>query len=317
MSAPEVSVVIPTRNRRERLRVAVRSALAQRNVELEVIIVDDASSDGSDAAIGGFDDPRVRSVRRAARGGVGAARNDGIERARGRWVAFLDDDDVWSPDKLSRQLAAARILGAGWAYGGEVVVDQELRVLAAPPPPEPEEVCRMLARYNSVPAGASNVVVGIDVLRRTGAFDPAMTTSEDWDLWIRLARDGPPARVTRPVVAISIHAGNASRDVDAMLREIEVIQRRYGLPVDRARHLRWAGWTALVDGRRRDARRYYLRAALAGDPSSAVRAAAVLVPGVSGRILRRGPAARSEGYVGEASAWLEEARTWLQISARA
>jgi glycosyltransferase involved in cell wall biosynthesis len=307
VSAPEVSVVLPTRDRADRMRLALRGALAQAGVELEVVVVDDASADGTREAVEAASDPRVRYVRRDRRGGVGAARNDGIDAAGGEWIAFLDDDDLWAPTKLARQLEAVRGSGRGWAYAGEVLVDAEMRVLGGAPPAPPEEVLRRLERYNAVPAGASNVLVSEEVLSRAGGFDPSLTNAEDWDLWIRLARLGPPAWVRDGLVAVAVHPGNASRNMPVMLEAVEVVAARYGLKLDRPRHLRWAAWTAMLDGRRLEAARFYLRAAQAGDPASIARAAAALAaPGLASRRTRRAP---------RADRWLEEASAWIRTFA--
>jgi glycosyltransferase involved in cell wall biosynthesis len=307
VSSPDVSVVIPTRDRVDRLRLALRAALAQAEVALEVVVVDDASTDETRSAVEATADPRVRYVRRDGRGGVSASRNDGIETAGGTWIAFLDDDDLWAPTKLSRQLAAARISERGWAYAGEVVIDAELHVLGGAPPAPPEEVVRMLERYNAVPAGASNVIVAADMLSRAGGFDPSLTNAEDWDLWIRLARLGPPAWVRDGLVAITVHPGNASRNMPGMLDAIEIVAARYGVPLDRARHLRWAAWTSMLDGRRAEAAGYYLRAARAGDPTSIARAAAALAtPRLASRRARAAT---------DAGRWLEEASAWIRTFA--
>jgi glycosyltransferase involved in cell wall biosynthesis len=300
MTPPEVSVILPSRNRSRRLGVALRTALGQHDVTLEVVVVDDGSTDDTAAVASAVGDPRVRYVRRDDPGGVSVARNVGIGEARGRWIAFLDDDDVWAPTKLSRQVAAMVAQGRTWSYAGDVLVDADLRIVAGSPPPPPEEVVRGIERHNSVPAGASNVVVGSDLLAQVGAFDPTLTIGEDWDLWIRLARSGSPGWVRSPLVAISQHGSNASRDADAMLAQLDVIARRYGLRVDRARHYRWAAWLALLEGQRGRAIRYYLRAVGAGDPRSLARAAvAAMWPRAATR------RARSDG------AWIAEARTWL------
>jgi glycosyltransferase involved in cell wall biosynthesis len=303
MSEPEVSVIVPTRNRSRRLAVALRSALQQEGVDLEVVVVDDGSTDDTQESVARIDDPRISYVRRHDRGGVSVARNVGIERARGRWIGFLDDDDVWAPTKLSRQVAAMVAQGRTWSYAGEVLVDADLRVVAGSPPPPPEDVVRRIERHNSVPAGASNVVVGSDRLAQVGGFDASLTIGEDWDLWIRLARSGPPGWVRSPLVAISQHGTNASRDADAMLGQLDVIARRYGIRVDRAMHYRWAAWLALLEGGRGRAIRYYVRAVGAGDPGSLARA--VLAAVWPGAVTRR---ARSH----DADAWIAEARTWLE-----
>jgi glycosyltransferase involved in cell wall biosynthesis len=303
---PEVSVIIPTRDRRDRVRVAVRSVLAQRDVRLEVLVVDDASTDGTAAMIAALGESRVRVVRNDTSLGESGARNRGIQEAMGPWIAFLDDDDLWAPDKLPSQLDALRASGRSWAYGGEVLVNEDLQVLAGSPPPAPEQMAAALKRYNAVPGSASNVIVASELLSRVGLFDLELRRTPDWDMWLRLLRAGLPAAVNRPIVAIRLHPGNMSRDMEGMFHELDVIAARHGIRVDRARHHRWAAWTSLVDGRRADAFRHYVRAAAAGDPLSVIRALASFGPS---RVSRRS-SGRSL-MTGHPDAWAEEARTWL------
>src|ERR1044072_2596739 len=130
MLNPNVSVVIPTRNRCALLARALATVLGQRGVEVEVFVVDEGSSDGTADFVRGLGDPRVTLVRHATPHGVAAARNVGIERARAPWIAFLDDDDFWAPEKLVSQLAAAGRIGADWAVAGAVIVDAEVRMLS-------------------------------------------------------------------------------------------------------------------------------------------------------------------------------------------
>ena len=139
-SEPTVSVVIPTRNRAEVLKThALPSALAQRDVDVEVVVVDDGSDEDDRRAMENLTDSRVRVVRHATREGQSRARNTGIEAARGEWIAFLDDDDLWSPDKLREQLDAAAVAHAEFVYTGGVMVDEGrggevLSVMALFPP---------------------------------------------------------------------------------------------------------------------------------------------------------------------------------------
>jgi glycosyltransferase involved in cell wall biosynthesis len=309
---PEVSVIIPTHNRCERLRLTLRSALAQDDVIFEVIVVDDGSSDGTTRMVEALGDARVRLARNEVPQGESGARNRGIEEARGTWIAFLDDDDLWAPHKLALQLDALGATGRSWAYGGEVAIDDDLNVLYGSPPPTPEEVAASLIRHNSVPASASNVVVASKLLARVGGFDPELRRTPDWDMWLRLVRVGPPASVDRPIVAICVHPGNMSRDMDLLFRELDLLAARYRIPVDRAQHYRWAAWSSMADGRRGDAIRHYLRAASAGDLASIARAVGALVPP---RFLPRGPSQRRPGSGDRA--WTEEARGWLEPLASA
>jgi glycosyltransferase involved in cell wall biosynthesis len=308
----DVSVIIPTRDRWERLRLALRSALAQRDVDFEVIVVDDASADRSPAAIEELDDARVRMVRNDVQLGESGARNRGIARARGTWIAFLDDDDLWAPDKLALQVGALRTSGRRWAYGGHVVIDAALRVLHGSPPPAAEVVASSLERHNAVPGSASSVIVAAELLDLVGPFDERLRRTPDWDMWLRLAHVGLPASVHRPLVAICLHPGNASRDMDRLFLELEVIGARHGISVDRAAHHRWAAWYALLDGRRAGALRSYGRAVMAGDVRSLVRGAVgVLAPGYA---IRR---ARGKDAADPRSPWIAEARTWLDPLAEA
>jgi hypothetical protein len=201
-----------------------------------------------------------------------------VDAARAEWVAFCDDDDLWAPDKLIAQISAAVEQDAAWVYAGEVTVDENLRVLSGGPPPTPDEVVRDLVRYNAMPAGASNVVVRADALKRVGPFDPGLRTSEDWDVWLRLARAvGRPACVPRPLVAVRAHARMTTRRAETIMSDLDVLATRHAIPVDRARHHRWIAWMALQGGRRGTALRHYAQAVAAGDLRSAGRAMIALL----------------------------------------
>ena len=94
---PEVTVVVPTRNRASMLEQALRSVAGQRDVDLEAVVVDDGSTDDTQAVIAAMGDRRLRLIRHQRPQGVSTARNRGVADARGHWVAFLDDDDLWAP----------------------------------------------------------------------------------------------------------------------------------------------------------------------------------------------------------------------------
>jgi glycosyltransferase involved in cell wall biosynthesis len=308
----EVTVVVPTRNRAAMLRQALGSVAAQRGVDLEAVVVDDGSTDATPAMVTGMGDRRLRLIRHQRPQGVSAARNRGVAEAGGRWVAFLDDDDVWAPEKLASQLAAAARDDRTWAVTGAVSVDDGLRVLAGEPPLAPERIVADLDRYNSVPAGASNVLARAELLAATGGFDPRLRHMADWDLWIRLGRAGLPATVPRPLLAYRLHRANATMDTafdpQEPLAELDTIIDRYGIPADRLAVDRWIAWTCLRAGRRGASLRAYLRAAKGGDPRSLARAAiGLLHPAVGRRIYYR-PFLRH----GQDEAWLAEARSWLR-----
>ena len=134
---PLVSVVVPTRDRPDLLTTTLRSIVRQRSVPLEVVVVDDASadSDAVPAVVEALDDGRIRIVRQSVSAGVGTARNRGLAASTGTWIAFCDDDDLWAPDKIDRQVHAVCTSGRSWAYTGAVDINRANVVTKGSPPP--------------------------------------------------------------------------------------------------------------------------------------------------------------------------------------
>jgi glycosyltransferase involved in cell wall biosynthesis len=238
---------------------------------------------------------------------VSAARNVGITEARGDWVAFLDDDDVWAPDKLAKQLHSGRDSGASWSYTGFVQVDEHLAVWSGERPVPAETAERMMARKNMLPAGASVVMARRQLLLDLDGFDETLFMLEDWDLWIRLAATSRPVCVPEPLAAYVEHVGMASYDTSKVLRELRQIEARYaalrrGQPVDSISVYRWMGWCSMRAGRRLDACKAFGRAVAAGDISSVARAVVALssprlAAWVVGRRTDKGWAAGSQGWL--------------------
>ena len=198
-----VSVVLPTRNRRTLLARSLASALAQEEVRLEAIVVDDGSTDDTWDWLIGLVDPRVRPIRIEGIGNVAEARNRGIAAATGEWVAFLDDDDVWAPDKLRRQLDAADD-GDVLVYAGVIETDEALRPVVEIVTPTPAEVGQRLAATNLV-GTPSAVLVRAEALRTVGGFDPRLSILADWDLWLRLRKQGGFAAAMPHLVGYTVH----------------------------------------------------------------------------------------------------------------
>lgn len=280
-------MVIPTRNRWRLLSTAaLPSALGQEGVEQEVVVIDEGSEDETRSGLSSLDEPRLRVIRHEAPRGVAQARNAGVAAARGAWVAFLDDDDLWAPDKLRRQVDAAREADAAFAYAAAAWLDGGRLFLYALAPPPGEGLAGRLLRWNEIWAGGSNVVARTDVVRRLGGFDEKLFQLADWDLWIRLALAARAVAVPDVLVGYVIQPQSMlltdRSDVFAEFRYLVEKHRdasaRLGSTPDAAKFGRWVAAGHLRAGRRREAARIYARAAVeTRTPGLAARAGLALL----------------------------------------
>jgi glycosyltransferase involved in cell wall biosynthesis len=294
---PEVSVVIPTRNRWALLARTLRSALDQVQVAHQVVVVDDGSTDETSARLAEIHEPRVQLVRHERCRGQAAARNSGIAVAGAEWLAFLDDDDLWSPRKLRVLLDASKAADATFGYSAGFVVDDGHAVLETWPAPDPDRVLPMLLTGNWIPAGASNSIAKTNVVRRLGGFDEGLNHFADWDMWIRLAAERRVASSPEPLVARVLHPQNL------VLTDVRLVTDEFGDLVSKHRRLassygvapdrvipdemgvfRWLGWAQARAGRRARAARWYLRAALGRSPYGRRRTLADAGSALLGRI---------------------------------
>jgi glycosyltransferase involved in cell wall biosynthesis len=216
-TSPEISVVIPTHNRRAMLREALASVAAQRNASFEVIVVDDGSADGT------WDDLRaqtdlLRAIRTAHRGPA-AARNCGIAIARGRLIAFLDSDDLWMPEKLARQsLFMRNNSGCAISQTGESWLRNGRRV-------NPGRRHRkragdiFAAALRTCLVSPSAAILRRELLDEVGGFDEDLAACEDYDLWLRILARHQVGLLDEPlVVRRAGHPGQLSTSVVALDR---------------------------------------------------------------------------------------------------
>ena len=316
MTRPSVSVILPTRERIDFLRQALRSTLAQRDVSLEVIVIDDGTAGGCEHVVDEAGDDRVRLVVHDGSRGVSEARNSGIAAARADWLAFLDDDDLLAPDNLSAHLARLRMdPDAMWSCVGSVHIDSRMTVVGSSTPPDPKRV-PILVRWANVIPLPSCVVVARRAIEAAGYFDPAFACHADWDLWLRLAPLAPMTTISRPLTAYRLHDGNMSSNSDAWDEEFRKLQDKHGLPtpgsedVDRERGQleRARAWSHLRAGRhRRSAQEMLALARSTRDWRAAVCAAGIAV---APRAMGMFDAARLRRQVPDAWRW--EAEEWLR-----
>lgn len=295
--------MIPTRNRWSVLAdAALPAALGQDRVDQEVVVVDDGSTDGTADRLAALDDGRLRVVRHERSRGVAKARNAGIEVARGEWIAFLDDDDVWAPWKLRTQIDTGSAESAPFVYGASVALDEGKRFLFGHSPPDPATLRLQLLRRNVMWGGCSNVAVRADVVRGLGGFDEQLFQLADWDLWIRLASTVRAAVCREVLVGCVAHAESMlltdRRDVfsefDYLANKHRDSARAVGVAFDEAHFSRWVAGGHVRAGRRLAAARALLRGArrarsignVARVPAALVGASAM---GLGSRLVARVP----------------------------
>ncbi len=220
MSSPAVSVLMSVRNGAPWVREAVESVLAQTAGDLELIVIDDGSTDATPDLLASIRDPRLRAERRP-RAGLARALNDALEQARAPLVARLDADDLALPERLARQRA---FLGAHPEIGllgtGAREVDaagRELRIIW--PPQEDAVIRRALIRRN--PFVHSSVMMRRTLVERLGGYDASFPVAQDYDLWLRLSGITRMANLPEPLVVRRLVPGRVTlaRDSERLRAE--------------------------------------------------------------------------------------------------
>jgi glycosyltransferase involved in cell wall biosynthesis len=274
--APSVAAVVPTYDRRELLVRAVRSALDQTRPVDEVVVVDDASEVPAERVVSGaVADRRVEVVRLDTNRGAAVARNEGVDETDCEYVAFLDSDDYWAPEKIERQVS---VLDGGAStdlvYCDQYVVEQNGTVRGSGKSLPEDDLWRHLVAGWTAP-NTSTLLVDRGWFLDVGGFDGSLPSCQDHDLWMRAARSDATVRVVRE--PLSYFTREADDRISESYRDrvagIDRFLRKWRDPIVR---------TAGERGYRRFERDYYAKAAL----PLAYEAAAAREFATLGRILR-------------------------------
>ncbi|HVK55275.1 MAG TPA: glycosyltransferase [Burkholderiales bacterium] len=224
-SAPLVSIVVTTYNRLNLLRETIDSILGQTFGDFELIVVDNLSEDGTTEYLSGVGDPRLQHIRHPNHGVIAVNRNLGVERARGRYVAFCDDDDLWLPDKLRLQvelMEQRREVALCYTNAESFLVDQIVS----------ERMIRrrvrgnyffQLLRGNYIPN--SSVLIRREVFTELGLLTTDPTLREDYHMWLRIARRHPLAGLDASLIRYRVHSNNVAGNRAAeTLRAIRTVK---------------------------------------------------------------------------------------------
>ena len=254
-SRPRVSVVMPTYNAEGYIAAAVRSALDPSLPEVEVLVVDDGSTDGSVAEVHAIDDSRISVIQIPASGGPARPRNIGIARARAPYVSLLDADDLLKPGKLAASVAILdRCPSAGFAFGDYERMDVDANVFETSVAHR-HPVLRGLkseaagADWRLIPQaalargllyenfiGTSGVVLRRNLAMTLGGFDETISNSDDRDLWFRLAHSGDAVYSTSLGYSYRVHSASISHrsPIRNAICRIAVLRRERARWRDRA-----------------------------------------------------------------------------------
>ncbi len=232
---PTVTSVVTTFNRERYLKAAIGSVLAQTFTDFELLILDNSSTDGTEQLVKSFGDIRIRYVRHA-RITIGQQRNLGVNEARGEFIAFLDDDDEWLSCKLEKQVTGFRAAAADVAlvYGGFTRIDAYGNEFEVHQPVLRGRVMTdLLWHWDAFTGSASNPMIRLSMVRGLGGYKDSLATSEDWELYVRLAAHHEVEFVPDMVVKIRSHRGPRLGDrVEEALRVEQLVLDEHASVMD-------------------------------------------------------------------------------------
>lgn len=212
---PKVSIVIPTYNRVAYLRWAIESAIAQTFTDHEIIVVDNGSTDETYQLVHSLDDPRIRYVYQENRGPAGA-RNTGVRHAKGEYIAFLDDDDYFLPEKLAWQVPALDQQPDNVAFiaSGHLIVDASGHTLSEEEPWEVYPDLNLQVWLEACPVIVNSILIRKSWYEKIGYSDENLALSDDWDMWIRMSSAGATMPWLKTIVcAYRMHSSNMISNV--------------------------------------------------------------------------------------------------------
>jgi glycosyltransferase involved in cell wall biosynthesis len=255
---PLVSVIIPTYNRSALVPGAIDSVLLQTYSNHEVIVVDDASTDDTAERLQDRYGQKIKYIKQSANTGPSAARNAGMHMAQGTYIAFLDDDDEWLPDKLSLQVPVMQQNpDVGVVYCGCFLVDEGGAVIGQIKPEKRGYIFNDLLHKNYLITSAA--LIRKELLEKTGGFDETLSACEDWDLWIRISQRCLIEYIDKPLLRYKGHRHNIHHDMHKMEKNTFMVFDKYLPAIDIPSRNRiygeqsiWWAWEYYTAGKRDD-----------------------------------------------------------------
>ena len=225
----QVSVIIPTFRRPNFLRAALASVLAQTFPHFEVIVIDDASHDNTHEVVKEFVDARIRYISHEVNQGGSAARNTGIKHARGDYMAFLDDDDEWLPEKLNLQVELLQTCSrdVGGVYTGCTKIDRESGdIVCLKIPDQRGDLSQTLLIKNCI-TSTSSILLRKECFEKVGVFDERLPSSQDYDLWLRISKLFQFEYIAESLFIYHIHEKKIGTNLDALRDGLCLMLKKY------------------------------------------------------------------------------------------
>jgi glycosyltransferase involved in cell wall biosynthesis len=268
---PKVSVIIPTYNRAKILPRTIESVLNQTFKDFELIIVDDGSTDNTKQTVGEFQkrDSRVKYIWQENFGAPAGPKNTGIKNAKGKYIAFLDDDDEWLPEKLERQIKLFSNSSGNLGFVGcnILVVEEKTKkiIKKLKMPSYPKEIFLKKLLEGNFIFTSSSILIKREVLNKVGLFDTNLKYADDWDLWLRISEnfsfDFVPEYLLKYYIhqkgiTINLKPFQEAEEHQYILEKYQKYYQKY--PSIYSIHLRKLASRYCASGKMKEGRKYYL-----------------------------------------------------------
>jgi glycosyltransferase involved in cell wall biosynthesis len=265
---PTVSVIIPTHNRAKLIGKAIKSVLNQTYQDFEIIIVDDGSTDNTEETVKSFNNFKIRYISHSNNRGISAARNTGIRASRGKYIALLDSDDEWLPEKLDQQIKvfqnASSEVGVvcSWSYN----IDEKGNYISKRCLPKKDGYIYE-DLLSTDPISVPTVLIRKECFHRVGLFDNLLNAQQDWDMWIRIAKYYKFVLIKIPLVKYRIHPNQISKNLEVKVITAKRILKKYANELKKrpgaySKHHFYIGNRLCHMGKTKEGQRYLLKAIL-------------------------------------------------------
>ena len=228
-AAPIVSVIIPTYNRASMLKYAIQSVLNQSYPHYEIIIVDDGSTDNTPSTVRLFKDERISFIKHEVVRGASAARNTALQICRGKYIAFIDDDDQWKPDKLKKQITAFQKaspeVGVVYTAFWKIKNNRQTYMPSSEIIKKQGNIQNTLLQENIV--GTPAALVQKECFKKAGLFDERLPRLQDWELFIRFSKYYHFKFIDEPLLTAYCQKDGISNNQTALIKAMELILEKH------------------------------------------------------------------------------------------